>query len=167
MAIKDRKELFVWMLSNVTQGAERAAKFYQEIGQLAEDPRIKEAMDARVFVSDKVVASLKQCFKMIGAEPVPTGEKVRDVFIEDFRRELKEIQSPEAKRLFILAKIMHYTHLRIGEYVALTAAADLTGNFGVGVLLETCLADKLAMAERTRRLIRHIAEERLAERRAA
>jgi len=32
----------------------------------------------------------------------------------------------------------------------------VTGHFGVGVLLESCLADKLAFAERTRRLIRHI-----------
>ena len=42
----------------------------------------------------------------------------------------------------------------IGEYVALIAAADLTGHDAVGVLLETCLADKLAFVERTRRLIR-------------
>jgi hypothetical protein len=48
----------------------------------------------------------------------------------------------------------HLLHLRIGEYVALIAAADLTGHYGVGVLLETCLADKLAFVERTRRLIR-------------
>ena len=34
--------------------------------------------------------------------------------------------------------------------------ADVTGHFGVGVLLESCLPDKLAFAERTRRLIRHI-----------
>ena len=38
--------------------------------------------------------------------------------------------------------------------MALIAAADLTGHYGVGVLLETCLADKLAFVERTRRLIR-------------
>jgi hypothetical protein len=47
--------------------------------------------------------------------------------------------------------------------VALIAAADLTGHYGVGVLLETCLADKLALIERTRRLIR----ERIAQRVAA
>jgi hypothetical protein len=51
----------------------------------------------------------------------------------------------------------------MGEYVALIAAADLTGHYGVGVLLETCLADKLAFIERTRRLIR----ERIAQRVAA
>lgn len=45
-------------------------------------------------------------------------------------------------------------HLRIGEYMALIAASDVTGHYGVGVLLESCLADKLAFVERTRRLIR-------------
>jgi len=34
----------------------------------------------------------------------------------------------------------------------------------VGVLLETCLADKLAFVERTRRLIRHMVENKVAER---
>jgi len=29
--------------------------------------------------------------------------------------------------------------MRIGEYVALIAAADMTGDYGVGVLLESCL----------------------------
>jgi hypothetical protein len=38
--------------------------------------------------------------------------------------------------------------------VALIAMADVTGHFGVGVLLESCLADKVAFVERTRRLIR-------------
>ena len=36
--------------------------------------------------------------------------------------------------------------------------ADVTGHFGVGVLLESCLADKDAFLERTRRLIRSTIE---------
>jgi ferritin-like metal-binding protein YciE len=89
--------------------------------------------------------------------------KLHDVFVEDFRRELAEIKSPEAKRLYVLAKAMHLLHLRIGEYVALIAAADLTGHYAVGALLESCLGEKLAFVERTRRLIR----ERVAEKVAA
>jgi hypothetical protein len=53
-------------------------------------------------------------------------------------------------------------HLRIGEYVALIAAADMTGHYGVGVLLETSLADKLAFVERARRLIRNPIEGKIA-----
>jgi len=37
----------------------------------------------------------------------------------------------------------------------------------VGVLLESALADKLAFVERTRRLIRNIAEAKIADRKAA
>ena len=55
----------------------------------------------------------------------------------------------------------------MGEYVALIAAADITGHFGVGVLLESCLADKLAFVERTRRLIRNLIEGKMAARLAA
>ena len=48
--------------------------------------------------------------------------------------------------------------LRISEYKALIAAADLSGHYGVRVLLESCLADKIAFVERTRRLIQSTAE---------
>jgi len=45
--------------------------------------------------------------------------------------------------------------------LALIAAADSTGHPAVGVLLESCLADKLAFVERTRRLIRKQLQEEL------
>ncbi len=161
------KEVFVLMLSNVRQGAERTSKFFQELSQSAQDPDIKEVLQARVYVNDKILATLDQCFKLIGEQPVKTTGRLQEVFIEDFKKEVAEIQSPVAKHLFILSKAIHLIHLRIGEYVALTAAADLTGHYAVGTLLETCLADKLAMAERTRRLLRRVIETRVAERQAA
>jgi len=98
---------------------------------------------------------------------VKLSGRLHDVFAEDFRKEVAEIQSPAARRLFILAKAIHLLHLRIAEYVALTAAADISGHYEVGVLLETCLADKLAFVERMRRLIRNVVETRVAERAGA
>lgn len=164
MTVKNPKELFVALLSDARQGNERTTKILQEMGQLAQNPEIKEALDARVFVSDQIAARLDQCFKLIGEQPMKLSGRLNDVFVEDFRRELGEIESPVARHLFILAKANHLNHLRIGEYVALVAAADITGNYGVGVLLESSLADKLAFAERTRRIIRKIVEAKVSER---
>ncbi len=162
MSVRDPKELFVMMLSDLRRGAERSTKFVQELSGLAQDPDVKEALEARVFVSDSILKRLDECFRLIGAQPAKLDGRLHDVFVEDFRRELAEIQSPEAKRLFILVKLNHLIHLRIGEYVALIAAADLTGHYGVGVLLETCLAEKLALVERTRRLIRERIQQKVA-----
>lgn len=167
MTARTPKELFVMLLSDVRQGTEKAAKIYQEIGQVAQDPQIKEALEARAFVSEKTLATLDQCFKLIGEQPMKLTGRLQEIFMEDFRRELAEIQGPIARHLFILAKLNHLTHLRIGEYVALIAAADVAGHYGVGVLLESCLADRLAFVERTRRLIRNIVESKVAERKAA
>ena len=167
MAPKNPKEIFVTLLSDVRQNTERAAKIYKEIGQIAQDPDIKEALEGRAFVSEKTLEKLDQCFKLIGEQPVKLTGRLQEVFAEDFRKELNEIQSPIARHLFILAKLSHLTHLRIGEYVALVAAADLAEHHGVGVLLESCLADKMAFAERNRRLIRHIIETKVAERKGA
>lgn len=86
-----------------------------------------------------------------------------EVFVEDFHKELAEIESPGARDLFILAKALHVIHFRIAEYVALIEVADVVGNYGVGVLLESCLADKLAFVERTRRLIRKVVETKVPE----
>lgn len=167
MIARTPKELFVTLLSDVRQGTEKATKIYQEIGQIAQDPQIKEALEARAFVSEKTLATLDQCFKLIGEQPVKLTGRLQEIFMEDFRKELAEIQGPVARHLFILAKLNHLTHLRIGEYVALISASDVAGHYGVGVLLESCLADRLAFVERTRRLIRNMVESRIAERKGA
>ena len=164
MPAKTPKEAFLMLLSHVRESTEKSNKIYDELGQIAQDPQIKEALEARAFISQGILARLDQCFKIIGEQPVKLSGRLQEMFLEDFRKEVTEIQSPVAKRLFVLAKIVHLTHLRIGEYVALVAAADAAGHYGVGVLLESCLGDKLAFAERTRRLIREIVEVRLAER---
>ena len=167
MPINNPRELFVAMLSNVRQGTERTTKIFQEISQVAQNPDVREAMEARVFVSNTILAKLDQCFKLIGEQPVKLSGHLYEVFAEDFRRELTEIQNPTVRHLFILAKASHLIHLRIAEYKALIATADLSGHYGVGVLLESCLADKLAFVERTRRLIRNIVETKVAEKIAA
>jgi hypothetical protein len=46
MPIKTPKELFVMLLSDVRQGTEKAETIYEEIGQLVQDPEIKEALQA-------------------------------------------------------------------------------------------------------------------------
>jgi ferritin-like metal-binding protein YciE len=164
MSVKNPKEFFLVLLSELRQGTERTTKIFQEISQVAQNPDIKEALEARAFVSDKVLATLDQCFKLIGEQPVKLSGRMHDIFVEDFRKELAEIESPVARHLFILAKANHLIHLRIAEYVTLIAAADMTGHYGVGVLLESCLADTLAFVERTRRLIRNVIETKVAER---
>jgi ferritin-like metal-binding protein YciE len=154
------------LLSNVRNNTERATNAYQEIGKHAEDAEIKEALEARAFASNQILAKLDECFRIIEEKPAKTSGQLQETFLEDFRKEVAEIQSPVANRLFVLAKLNHLAHLRMAEYEVLTAAADLAGHHGVGLLLESCLADKLAFAERNRRLIRRLVETKLAERAA-
>jgi ferritin-like metal-binding protein YciE len=167
MEIKDAKDLFVLLLSHVRQGTERSAKIYTELTEIAQDENIREVLDARGFLSKKILSTLDECFKIIGEKPVETSGRLREVFMEDFRKELGSIKNPVAKRVFVLAKAQHLIHLQIGEYKALIAAADVTGNYEVGLLLESCLADKLVMVERARRAIRTILKSKVAEKMAA
>ena len=166
MAARTPKEVFLVLLSNVRNRTERQSEIYQEIGKHTEEPEIKEAIEARAFVSKQTLAKLDECFRIIGEKPGTSTGRLQETFLEDFRKEVTEIQSPVAKRLFVLAKLNHLAHIRMAEYEILVAAADLAGHHSVGVLLETCLEDKLAFAERNRRLIRHLVETKLAERAA-
>ena len=167
MPVKNPKELFVTLLSDVRFGTEKVMKIFQEFIPFVQDPEIKQALEARLFINEKIMATLDQCFKLIGEQPVKPQTKLYDIFLEDFKKEFQEIQLPVAKHLFILAKINHLIHLRIGEYMALINMADMTGHYGVAVLLESCLADKLALVERTKKFLRFIVETKIAERVAA
>ena len=171
MSAGNPKEVFVLLLSNARNHTERSIKAYETIGQKAENQDVKDALKARQFIAEENLKTLDECFEMIGEKPVQLSGKLQEVFMEEFKRELDEIQSPAARHLYILAKATHLAHLRFAEYAALVAAADASENYGVGVLLESVLADKLAFLERDRRLVRHLiatrVKDRLAERLAA
>ena len=166
MAIKTPKELFVMLLSDVRQGTEKAEKIYEEIGQLVQDPQVKVALQARAFVSGKVLATLDECFRLLGEQPAKLSGRLQETLIDDFRRELAEIQTPAARRIFALMKLNHLAQFRLAEYRALIAAAEAVGQYDVSLLLETCLAIKLTFVERTQRFLRELVEQKIAERAA-
>ena len=145
------------LLSDARQSTELSAKIYKEISLQAEDPDIKEALEARVWIAGKDLSAIDRCFELMGEQPVQLNGHRQEPLVEDFRKELTEIETPAAKAIFILAKIDHLNHARVAEYEGLVEAADLSGQYAVGVLLESCLADKLVFVERTRRLIGNLA----------
>src|SRR5512135_725442 len=171
MAMQNPKELFVFLLSNLRHREERITEVLQELSETVEDPDIKEALESRLFLRNQVLSTLDRVFQLIsqagrdvGQQPIPPHERERlqqfkQMLVEDARRELAEINSPKLRHLYILIKTQHVVHLTIAEYVALTAMADVTGHYSVGILLESVLAEKLAFVERARRLMRRIVEE--------
>ena len=113
MPIKTPKDLCVAMLSELRHGAERSRGIYEELGQAAQNPEIKEALDARELVSFQIMNRLDECFRLIGEKPAKVDQRLHEVFIEDFRRELNEIQGSVARKLFVLAKASHLGHLQV------------------------------------------------------
>jgi len=165
--LTEPREVFVHLLSEARQNNEKATEIYQELSQLAQEhPQIKELLEARAFLALKTREHLDHCFKLIGERPVAVAARHHEVFLEELRKHLAEIKSPVARHHFILAKLAHFNHIRIGEYEALLAA-DVTGHHGVGVLLEGAKAARVAFAERIRHLARRLAEARAIERKIA
>src|SRR6267143_4712760 len=86
MQVKNPKELFVLLLSHARQGTERTAQTLQELSELAQHQEIKEGLMARAFVSEKIVETIDEAFKLIGEKPMNLTGRLHDVFVEDFRR---------------------------------------------------------------------------------
>jgi hypothetical protein len=97
---------------------------------------------------------------LISEKPVKLSGRLHDVFVEDFKRVLAEIQSPDATHLYILAKATHLAHLRFTKYTMLIAAARCDGPLRRWCSLESVLANKVAR-ERSRTLVRHSLRARL------
>ncbi len=158
------QELFVALLSNVMRREEKLGEVLTQIASHTKDDDIKQALQSREFVREQQVASLKHCFKLLGAEPVEPETRLHEMFVEDFKKQVAAIEGAVAKRLFVLAKINNLMRLHANEYAVLTAMADFTNNYGVAVLLEACQATNDALADRARSAIRSTVKERITER---
>ena len=106
MPVKNPKEMFVMVLSHARHGTERSAAIYKELSELAQNSEIQQALAARAFVSQQTLEKIDEAFKLIGEKPVNVTGRLQDAFVEDYRRELAEIQSPEARRLFVLCTLV-------------------------------------------------------------
>ena len=66
------------LLSNVRNRTERQSNIYQEIGKHAEEPEIKEAIEARAFASKQTLAKLDECFRIIGEKPGTSSGQLQE-----------------------------------------------------------------------------------------
>jgi ferritin-like metal-binding protein YciE len=157
------QRVFVLLLSNARHSTERTRRFYEEISRYAPYADIKADLQARAVIANNTLATLDECFRLMGAEPMRARVRMEEVFADGFRRELIEIQSPTATALYILAKATHLQNLRIGEYVALAATAEVTGHPEIAALLKRCLADCITLVDRTKGMIRDAVADRITQ----
>jgi len=167
MAFTDPGAVFELLLSNTRHGAEHASEAFRKMSDYVDNPEIKEVLQARAFLSEKFVNSLDQCFRILGTAPIETSGRLADALLDDVRSQWDEMESPEAKALFILAKAHQLNEFRMGQYSVLIEMADAMGHHGISLLIASCLADKVVFVERTRHLIRKILREKLEMRLAA
>jgi hypothetical protein len=161
MTIKEPKQLFVKMLSDLRQHEYGLTDTLNTLRENAQDQNIKEYFESLAYLSEKNVETIDKCFKMIKETPVKTDDKLKELFLEDFKKEINEIQSPLAKIVYFLAKANHLMNVRAGEWISTIAMSNISGNRGVGVLLGSCFAQKLAFIKLARRRIRTLIEEEL------
>ncbi len=163
MTYKEPKDFFLKLLSNVHKNEENLGDILKTLREKAEDKDTKEYLDSLSFLSKKNQEIIEKCFNLIGEQPLPVDDKLKEMFLEDFRREFNALETPLVKFFYFKSAVNYLINARIGEWTTLVAMADISGNRGVGVLLESCLAEKMAFVERTRRHIRQVIYENLKE----
>jgi ferritin-like metal-binding protein YciE len=165
MAIQNADDLFLTILSNLHSREDRKQQWLKEMSKDAQDPDVKQILETRTFVQKETVSNLDECFRQLGKQPMkPEPTQFKETWVEDFRRERNEIQSPALKAIYTYHKLSELVDMHRASYVALIAMADVSGHYSVGALLETCLADKVAFIERNRRAFRALAKRTVAGR---
>ena len=154
MAMGNAEQLFDAMLSDVYARENVQSGFWDQIAQQTQDPEVKEIATVRGYFAKQNAANIEKAFQMLGRQPGQTNVQAYKTMIEDWRKELDQIQRPGVRALFVLAKIRHVQNWRIGEYMTLSLMAEATGHTAVASLLEHNLADTVDFVERTRERFR-------------
>src|SRR3990172_12764248 len=126
------------------------------MSKVAENDKVKEALEVRGFLTKQAVSSIEECFRILGRQPSEPSTRFEEVWLENVRNVLKEIESPVLKGMYIIHKIRELQNLHVAEYRGLVAIAYLAENYPVATLLARNLADKVEFIDRTDELIREI-----------
>ncbi len=153
MRVQTPMELFVLLLSSVRENAVLHSATLEHMIGLLQDSSVRDGLQPTYVALDKTLAKVDRCFDVIRESPVAVRSDVYSVMMMEMRAALADINAPEVRRLYVLSKIHQLNYLRIGELLAVIAAADATEHRGLGVLLESCLVEKLAFMDATARLI--------------
>ena len=84
MPVSNAKELAISMLSELRHGAERSQHVYRELGQAAQNPAVKEALDAREMISSQILNCLDECFRILGEKSAKVNSRLDEVFRRRF-----------------------------------------------------------------------------------
>ncbi len=114
MTIKDPKELFVRLLSNVRNCEEKSTDLLQEMSQAVQDPDIKEALESRVFLKSQTLSTLDRCFKLIGEKPVSVADEKMQQMVAEFLLHCNSLTIGARNMLYHLRLMRNAPHPHFG-----------------------------------------------------
>jgi ferritin-like metal-binding protein YciE len=159
MSITNIKQLYIKMLSDVQKREESASTIFKTLRETAQEQQVKEILDSAIYLTETATTTLDRCFKLLGEKPVPTDNRLQEVFVEDFKKELEMIQFLPAKTLFVASKASHLMQIRTAELESLIQISDASGHSGISLLLDSVLAQKRVFVDRILTRIAEVLQE--------
>ncbi len=166
MTAPDAKIPFLQRLTDFRRGTERSIKILAEIGERAHSPKTKETLAERAFVFVRIAAILDACCRLLHEDPGTFTQGASDTFVKNIGHKVAQITDPSHRDAFTLVYANYLVQARVDEYLALMAASSLAGTYvnrvvtakalAVGVLLESCFAERPASIERIGKRIRSV-----------
>ncbi len=166
MTVPDAKIAFLQKLTEFRRGTERSIKILAEISERAHRPKTKETLAERTFVFARIGAILDECCRLIHEDPGTFTQGASDTFVKKIGHKVAEIADPSHRDDVTIVYANYLVQARVNEYLALMAASSLAGTYvnrvvtanalAVGVLLESCFAERPASIERIGKRIRSV-----------
>src|SRR5215831_2993629 len=94
MSANNPMEVFVLLLSDVRRKTERSIEFFQEVSKIAEEPEVKEALEARGFVAQQSLGKTDEDLSFINQGPVSLPGRFEEAFVKDFAGGIAELRPP-------------------------------------------------------------------------
>ncbi len=164
MTAPNVKTPFLQKLTELRRGTERSIKVLAQVSEMAHSPKTKETLAQRAFIFERIGAILDECFRLLHEEPATSIRDASDMFVKGFGHRVAQITNPSDRDDFALTYANCLVQFRLDEYLGLIATSSLAGNYvnrvvtskalAIGVLLESCFAERLASIERIGRRIR-------------
>lgn len=141
-AAEGLRELFIDELKDIVYAERALMKSLPKMANNASDPKLKEAINEHVAVTERQVERLTQVFGMLGETDRGKKCEAMEGLIKEGETILEDTEPGPVRDAGIISASQKIEHYEIASYGTLVAFARILGEEDVASLLEETLAEE-------------------------
>jgi len=141
-AAEGLRELFIDELKDIVYAERALVKSLPKMANNASDPKLKEAINEHVAVTERQVERLQQVFEMLGENDRGKKCEAMEGLIKEGETIMEDTELGPVRDAGIISASQKIEHYEIASYGTLVAFAKILGEDEVASLLEETLAEE-------------------------